>query len=69
MPEPSQLLRDIIDELRDTSQQTSKLRLGEHMIAKTVCRHAVVTIVAALAHQRRGLAQAANGEPPAGALR
>ena len=39
--EPSQLLRDIIDELRDTSQQTSKLRLGEDMIAKTVCRHAV----------------------------
>jgi DNA mismatch repair protein MutL len=36
-----QLLRDIIDELRDTSQQTSKLRLGEDMIAKTVCRHAV----------------------------
>jgi DNA mismatch repair protein MutL len=39
--EPAQLLRDIIDELRETSQQTSKLRLGEHMIAKTVCRHAV----------------------------
>ncbi len=39
--EPAQLLRDIIDELHDTSQQTSKLRLGEDMIAKTVCRHAV----------------------------
>jgi DNA mismatch repair protein MutL len=39
--DPPQLLRDIIDELRETSQQTSKLRLGEHMIAKTVCRHAV----------------------------
>ncbi len=39
--DPPQLLRDIIDELRDTSQQTSKLRLGEDMIAKTVCRHAV----------------------------
>ncbi len=36
-----QLLRDIIDELRETSQQISKLRLGEDMIAKTVCRHAV----------------------------
>ena len=36
-----QLLRDIIDDLRDTSQQISKLRLGEDMIAKTVCRHAV----------------------------
>lgn len=39
--EPSQLLREIIDDLRDTSAQTSKLRLGEDMIAKTVCRHAV----------------------------
>ena len=39
--DPSQLLRDIIDDLRETSTQTSKLRLGEDMIAKTVCRHAV----------------------------
>ena len=39
--DPPQLLRDIIDELRETSAQTSKLRLGEDMIAKTVCRHAV----------------------------
>ncbi|HZJ16426.1 MAG TPA: DNA mismatch repair protein MutL, partial [Chthoniobacteraceae bacterium] len=39
--DPSQLLRDIIDDLRETSIQTSKLRLGEDMIAKTVCRHAV----------------------------
>lgn len=39
--DPSQALRDIIDELRETSAQTSKLRLGEEMIAKTVCRHAV----------------------------
>ncbi|MDB6155846.1 MAG: mismatch repair protein MutL [Chthoniobacteraceae bacterium] len=39
--DPSQLVRDIIDDLRDTSTQTSKLRLGEEMIAKTVCRHAV----------------------------
>jgi DNA mismatch repair protein MutL len=39
--DPAQLLRDIVDELRETSQQTSKLRLGEDMIAKTVCRHAV----------------------------
>ena len=38
----AQLLRDIIDDLRETSAtQTSKLRLGEDMIAKTVCRHAV----------------------------
>lgn len=38
---PSQLLRDIIDELRDVQQPSSRLRLGEDMIAKTVCRHAV----------------------------
>lgn len=39
--EPAQLVREIIDDLRETSAQTSKLRLGEEMIAKTVCRHAV----------------------------
>lgn len=39
--DPLQLLRDIIDELRQTSAQTSKLRLGEDVIATTVCRHAV----------------------------
>ena len=39
--EPAQLLREIIDDLRETSSQSSKLRLGEDMIAKTVCRHAV----------------------------
>jgi DNA mismatch repair protein MutL len=39
--DPSQLLRDIIDDLRDASTQASRLRLGEEMIAKTVCRHAV----------------------------
>jgi DNA mismatch repair protein MutL len=39
--EPLQLVREIIDDLRETSAQTSRLRLGEDMIAKTVCRHAV----------------------------
>lgn len=39
--EPLQLLREIIDELRTVSSQTSKLRLGEEVIAKTVCRAAV----------------------------
>jgi len=38
---PQQLLRDVIDELKETSSQTSKMRLGEETIAKTVCRHAV----------------------------
>jgi len=36
-----QLIRDIIEELRETSKTTSKLRLGEDVIAKTVCRAAV----------------------------
>ena len=39
--DPIHLLRDIIDELREVSSQSSKLRLGEDVIAKTVCRHAV----------------------------
>ena len=39
--DPLQLLREIIDQLRDVSSQSSKLRLGEDVIAKTVCRHAV----------------------------
>jgi DNA mismatch repair protein MutL len=38
---PSQLLHDIVDELRDTNPLSARLRLGEDMIAKTVCRHAV----------------------------
>ena len=39
--DPAQLLHDIIDDLRDTNAQSARLRLGEDMIAKTVCRHAV----------------------------
>jgi len=34
-------LRRVIDELKATSRSSSPLRLGEDMIAKTVCRHAV----------------------------
>jgi DNA mismatch repair protein MutL len=34
-------LRKVIDELKTTSHSSSPLRLGEEMIAKTVCRHAV----------------------------
>jgi DNA mismatch repair protein MutL len=34
-------LREVIDELRLTSRSSSPMRLGEEMIAKTVCRHAV----------------------------
>ncbi|MGC3989969.1 MAG: DNA mismatch repair endonuclease MutL [Chthoniobacteraceae bacterium] len=39
--DPLQLIRNIIEELRETSKTTSKLRLGEDVIAKTVCRAAV----------------------------
>jgi DNA mismatch repair protein MutL len=39
--EPLPLLRGIIDELRQASSQSSRLRLGEDVIATTVCRHAV----------------------------
>jgi len=37
----SAFLRDVIDELKTTARSTSPLRLGEDMIARTVCRHAV----------------------------
>jgi DNA mismatch repair protein MutL len=39
--EPLALVREIIDALQVAAASTSKLRLGEEMIAKTVCRHAV----------------------------
>ncbi|HEY5751757.1 MAG TPA: DNA mismatch repair endonuclease MutL [Chthoniobacterales bacterium] len=39
--DPLQLVRHLIDDLRSVTAQTSKLRLGEDVIAKTVCRHAV----------------------------
>ena len=36
-----EFLRNVIDELKNSSDRSSALRLGEDMIAKTVCRHAV----------------------------
>ena len=39
--EPLRLLREIIDALQAAGTGASKVRLGEEMIAKTVCRHAV----------------------------
>jgi DNA mismatch repair protein MutL len=39
--EPAQLLQDVIDSLKSASNSSSPMRLGEEMIAKTVCRHAV----------------------------
>jgi len=40
-PDAATFMRDVIDELRNASNSSSAVRLGEDMIAKTVCRHAV----------------------------
>jgi DNA mismatch repair protein MutL len=39
--DPAPLFREIIDELRQAGASSSRLRLGEDVIATTVCRHAV----------------------------
>jgi DNA mismatch repair protein MutL len=39
--DPQALLRDVLEEIARASSRTSALRLGEDMIATTVCRHAV----------------------------
>ena len=39
--DPASFLRRVIDGLKSVSTSSSPLRLGEEMIAKTVCRHAV----------------------------
>ena len=39
--DPTQFMRKVIDDLKSVSNSSSALRLGEEMIAKTVCRHAV----------------------------
>ena len=38
---PQQLIREVIEELQAAGADTPRTRLGEEMIAKTVCRHAV----------------------------
>ncbi len=40
-PDAAQFIQSVIDELKNASNSSSPLRLGEDMIAKTVCRHAV----------------------------
>ena len=37
----AQFMRKVIDDLKSTTNNASAMRLGEEMIAKTVCRHAV----------------------------
>jgi DNA mismatch repair protein MutL len=39
--DPAQFMRKVIDDLKIASSTSSEMRLGEDMIAKTVCRHAV----------------------------
>lgn len=39
--DPRQFVRAVLDELMTAGRSASKLRLGEDVIAKTVCRHAV----------------------------
>jgi DNA mismatch repair protein MutL len=39
--EPRQFIVDLVDELQAAGAAVNTLRLGEHVIAKTVCRHAV----------------------------
>jgi DNA mismatch repair protein MutL len=39
--EPRAFAMEVIDELKAAGQSVNTLRLGEHIIAKTVCRHAV----------------------------
>jgi DNA mismatch repair protein MutL len=39
--DPSQFMRKVIDDLKSAGNSASAMRLGEEMIAKSVCRHAV----------------------------
>jgi len=39
--DPAQFIRKVIDDLKSASNTASAMRLGEEMIAKSVCRHAV----------------------------
>src|SRR4029453_15222044 len=41
LSDPAQFMRKVIDDLKSAGNSTSPMRLGEEMIAKTVCRHAV----------------------------
>jgi DNA mismatch repair protein MutL len=38
---PRQFVLELVDELKAAGQEVNSLRLGEHVVAKTVCRHAV----------------------------
>ena len=38
---PRRFVLDVIDELKASGESVNSMRLGEHTVAKTVCRHAV----------------------------
>jgi DNA mismatch repair protein MutL len=39
--DPRRFVLELVDELKAAGQEVNSARLGEHMVAKTVCRHAV----------------------------
>jgi DNA mismatch repair protein MutL len=39
--DPRRFVLELVDELKSAGQNVNSLRLGEHVVAKTVCRHAV----------------------------
>ncbi|MDB6022364.1 MAG: mutL, partial [Pedosphaera sp.] len=41
VPDARRFVLELVDELKAAGQEINSLRLGEHTIAKTVCRHAV----------------------------
>ena len=41
VPDARKFVLELVDELKSAGQEINNLRLGEHTIAKTVCRHAV----------------------------
>jgi DNA mismatch repair protein MutL len=38
---PRRFVMELVDQLKAAGQEVNSLRLGEHVVAKTVCRHAV----------------------------
>jgi DNA mismatch repair protein MutL len=41
VPDARRFVLELVDELKSAGQEVNSLRLGEHTIIKTVCRHAV----------------------------
>ncbi len=39
--DPRRFVIELVDELKAAGREVNSLRLGEHTVAKTVCRHAV----------------------------